>query len=157
MPSSFKRRTLAQSWFLNSISTPAAGCPTPKTAAMNQRFSKQGAHIPPTKTGIGMFLSAKPIRSRISSVRRCDLHTVKPGLHIKRSTGRKEWIKVRSPAPQSPPAIAVGCHLDQPPNANGPSDLTTRPARMLIRVHFPAPFGPRSPNIDPRGMLRSCL
>ncbi|MNJ65561.1 hypothetical protein D3C77_615790 [compost metagenome] len=36
-----------------------------------------------------------------------------------------------------------------------PSDLLTTPAMMLIRVDLPAPFGPRRPNIEPRGTVRS--
>ena len=36
-----------------------------------------------------------------------------------------------------------------------PADFTTKPAKILISVDFPAPFGPSSPKIEPRGMFRS--
>ena len=36
-----------------------------------------------------------------------------------------------------------------------PAVLTTSPARMLIRVDLPAPFGPSRPNTVPRGTARS--
>ena len=36
-----------------------------------------------------------------------------------------------------------------------PEVLITRPARMLISVDLPAPFGPSSPKIEPRGTARS--
>ena len=36
-----------------------------------------------------------------------------------------------------------------------PAVLFTSPARMLIRVDLPAPFGPSRPKIDPAGIVRS--
>ena len=36
-----------------------------------------------------------------------------------------------------------------------PEDFLTNPARMLIRVDFPAPFGPNNPKIVPLGISRS--
>jgi hypothetical protein len=38
-----------------------------------------------------------------------------------------------------------------------PALFTTSPARILIKVDLPAPFGPSNPNIEPRGMLRSTV
>ena len=36
-----------------------------------------------------------------------------------------------------------------------PAVLTTSPARMLMKVDLPAPFGPSRPKIDPAGTSRS--
>ena len=36
-----------------------------------------------------------------------------------------------------------------------PLDLRTSPARMLMKVDLPAPFGPRRPKIEPLGICRS--
>ncbi len=36
-----------------------------------------------------------------------------------------------------------------------PEVLRTRPARMLMKVDLPAPFGPSRPKTDPRGTRRS--
>lgn len=36
-----------------------------------------------------------------------------------------------------------------------PELLLVRPARMLMKVDLPAPFGPSSPKIEPRGTFRS--
>jgi hypothetical protein len=60
---------------------------------------------------------------------------VQPGLDLERLTRREEWIEddlLRD-------------------DATVPADFVTRPARMLMSVDFPAPFGPRRPKICPRG------
>ena len=36
-----------------------------------------------------------------------------------------------------------------------PPDLFTSPAKMLIKVDLPAPFGPKRPKIDPFGTVKS--
>ena len=43
----------------------------------------------------------------------------------------------------------------KPQISTRPAVLLTNPARMLISVDLPAPFGPSRPKIDPRGTTRS--
>ncbi len=45
--------------------------------------------------------------------------------------------------------------MSRPQIATRPLVFRVMPARMLMNVDFPAPFGPSRPKIEPRGMVRS--
>ena len=45
--------------------------------------------------------------------------------------------------------------MSRPQSLTVPEVFLERPARMLMKVDFPAPFGPRRPKIEPRGTFRS--
>ena len=45
--------------------------------------------------------------------------------------------------------------ISKPQIEADPDVFSTRPARMLMNVDLPAPFGPSSAKIEPRGMARS--
>jgi hypothetical protein len=59
-------------------------------------------------------------------------------------------------------ALRASTSMSKPQIETLPAVLRTMPARMLISVDLPAPFGPSSPKIWPRGTsmltsLSACL
>jgi hypothetical protein len=54
-------------------------------------------------------------------------------------------------------ALRASRSISMPQMLALPDVLTTSPARILISVDLPAPFGPSSPNSEPRGIAKSTL
>ena len=53
---------------------------------------------------------------------------------------------------------AFGClSISLPQTTASPEVLIVNPARILIKVDFPAPFGACKPNIDPHGIDKETL
>ena len=80
-------------------------------------------------------------------------HAVEAGLQLQGLAGREEGVEqnlLRHDADR--PLRVPGMLVDVESQIDArPLVLFTSPAKMLISVDLPAPFGPSSPKIDPRG------
>ncbi len=120
-------------------------------------------HAARQRARIGLALSVEPHR-REQCVRNALVlgHAVKPCLDLpSASYGVKKGSKtifLRNDADRIFGIARIGVDVEAPDGLACPLVLlTTSPARMLISVDLPAPFGPSSPKIWPRGTSKPTL
>ncbi len=103
-------------------------------------------------------MSPRPRAFSSSSDRRSDLGTAyMPAATSSDSFGVKKGSAAISCGTTPMAARAsLGCvSMSRPQIFTWPLVFWQRPDKMLMKVDFPAPFGPSRPKIDPRGMARS--